>query len=150
MLFLRFSWLLDLNFSLIKLVDKYKKNIHWKKGWLIYKWRRNLTFQQLKKTSFRSFSHKKNFKRQNERVDIVWRIFEKISKKLKLKSKDPKKHSFWKFQLNLPKTTFSGPVTSFWTFFHYFQICARVYRPFRSFCLLWKFVLLERFWSNFT
>ena len=31
MLFLRFTWLLDLNFLLIKLVDKYQRKIHWTK-----------------------------------------------------------------------------------------------------------------------
>ena len=47
-----------------------------------------------------------------EWVDIVWRNFEKISKKLKLKSQDPKISLYLSFQLK-PKTTFSGPVTSF-------------------------------------
>ena len=37
------------------------------------------------------------------RVDKVRRIFEKIVKKLKLKSHDPKKHNIEHFQINLPK-----------------------------------------------
>ena len=33
---------------------------------------------------------------------------------------------------------------------HLFQKFARVNRPFWSLCLLWNFVYLELFWSNFT
>ena len=61
-------------------------------GWLIYKWRRYLYFQQLQK-SYRSFI-KDNMTRG---VNIVWRIFEKLKKKFKLKSQDPKKHNFLMF-----------------------------------------------------
>ena len=56
--------------------------------------------------SYRSY---KNFRKDKifGMVDIVWRIFEKISKKLKLKSHDPKKKKiFENVQINLPKTTF--------------------------------------------
>ena len=75
-----------------------------------------------KKTSYRSASHKNFIKDQiTGRVDIVGHIFEKMSKKLKLKSQDPKSTIFEGFQLNLPKTTLSGPVTSLLNFFHFFQ-----------------------------
>ena len=37
-----------------------------------------------------------------EWVDIVWRNFEKISKKIKLKSQDPKKSLFLSFELKKP------------------------------------------------
>ena len=84
-----------------------------------------LTFQQLKKkkTSYRSASHKNFIKDKNTgRVDIFGHIFiQKKSKKLKLKSQDPKSTIFEGFQLNLPKTTLSGPVTSLLNFFHFFQ-----------------------------
>ena len=34
------------------------------------------------------------------------------------------------------KSTFLGPVTSILTFLQFSQKCARLYRPFRSFCFL--------------
>ena len=45
------------------------------------------------------------------------------------------------FLVNLSeKFTFLGPVTSILTFLQFSQKCNRVYRPFRSVCLLWKFL----------
>ena len=41
---------------------------------------------------------------------------------------------------------FSDPVTSFLTFLHFSQKCARVYRPVRSFCSFMKFCLAQTFW----
>ena len=43
-------------------------------------------------------------------------------------------------QINLPKTTFFGPVTSFYTFLHFFKKCPILYLPFRSFRLSWNFM----------
>ena len=70
--------------------------------WLINKWQRYLTFQQLKKKRYRSLSYKKCYQKDQitGRDNLVWLIFE-----------DPKKHNFLKlFQINLPKTRF------FWSF----------------------------------
>jgi hypothetical protein len=55
-------------------------------------------------------------------VDILLRIFEKIAKKLKLKSQEQKKHNFWLIYLKtFHKSTFLGPVTSILTFFTVFS-----------------------------
>ena len=65
-----------------------------------------LTFQQLKKISNRRAT--KNFMKDK----MTGRV-RKFFKKLKLKSQDQKKSTifFKSFQLNLPKMTFSGPLT---------------------------------------
>ena len=41
------------------------------------------------------------------RVNIIWRIFEKIAKKLKMKSQEQKKRRFWLIHLEkVRKSTF--------------------------------------------
>ena len=65
------------------------------------------------------------------RVDIVWRILEKISKKVKIEVKGPKDaHIFEHFQIHIQKITFFGPVTTFFNILQFSQKCA-----FRSFSL---------------
>jgi hypothetical protein len=79
--------------------------------------------------------------KMNGRVDILWRIYEKIAKKLKMKSQEQKKRRFWLIYLkNVHKSTFLGPVTSILTFLQFSQKCVRLYGPFSSLRLLWKFL----------
>ena len=67
-------------------------------------------------------------------VDILRRIFEKIAKKLKMKSQEQKNVVFG-YLKNVHKSTFLGPVSSILTFLQFSQKCAGLYRPFRSFRL---------------
>ena len=128
--FSKFSWWLDKIFFSTKLEDKYYRKIHWK-------------FNNWKKTSNRSLSYKKFHKRQNDRnVRFSLAHFEKIEKKVKIEVTGPKKEQILEhFQINLPKTTFFGHVTSLITILQFSQKCARVNWPFRSFSLLWNFLL---------
>ena len=74
----------------------------------------------------KSFSHKK-FHRKDKmtgRVDIVCRIFEMISKKLKLTGH--KKNNFESFQLNLTKWRFTIPWPHFELFLHFSKKCVSV------------------------
>ena len=77
-------------------------------------------------------------------VNILWRIFEKSGKTLKIKSQDRKRS----FLVNLTEH-FLGPVTPILTFFKFSQKCAGLYRPFRSFCLSWNFFGLKLLWLVF-
>ena len=59
---------------------------------------------------------------QTGRVDILLRIFEKIAKKLKLKSQGPKKEHFFNvFRVIYQKLCFFVSVASFLTFLHFFK-----------------------------
>ena len=73
------------------------------------------------------------------RVDILWRIFEKIAKKLKMKSQEQKK---------VHNSTFFSPVTSVFTFLEVSQKCARLYGPFRSFRHINMKVLISNWLLN--
>ena len=77
------------------------------------------------------------------RVDIIWRIFEKIAKKLKWKSQNPRKHNFWMVLEKFAKNDFfCSFILNFLALFFKMR--------FRSFCLLWIFVYSNFFLSNFT
>ena len=57
------------------------------------------------------------------RVDIVWRIFFENCKKVKIEVTATQKSNFFEcFRINW---RFSDPVTSFFTFLHFSEICAR-------------------------
>ena len=62
------------------------------------------------------------------RVNILWRIFDKNAKKLKMKSLERKTSFFLLIYLKtFKKFTFWGPVTSILTFLKFSQKFARVY-----------------------
>ena len=93
----------------------------WFKLCIVYKWK-YLTFQQLNKKT--SLSPKNFIKdKMTAQEGSSGRIFKKISKKVKLKSQDSKKHIFKKLFVQFTKKK-SYPVTSFPIFFHFFQKCA--------------------------
>ena len=59
--------------------------------------------------------------------DLGWRILRKLKKKVKIEVTGPKKEQILEhFQINLPKTTFFGHVTSLITILQFSQKCARV------------------------
>ena len=65
-------------------------------------------------------------------------------KKVKNKVTGSKKVVFGKFIWKRSRIcAFLGPVTSILTLLQFSQKCARLYRPPRSFCLLWNFLLLK-------
>ena len=66
------------------------------------------------------------------RLDIVWRILRKFQKKLEIKSQNPKKDNFLSFQLNLPKTTISGPVFNFFPPFPKLRQSILSYKNFKN------------------
>ena len=72
------------------------------------------------------------------RVDIVLRICDKNAKKIKNEVTGTEKHRFWLTYLKTlkKKNTFLSPVTSILTLMEFSKKCARVNRPFRSFCLV--------------
>ena len=73
------------------------------------------------KTSSKSLRYTK-FHKITGRVDIVWRIFKKTAKKLKLKSQDPKKYFFFNVFISIKqKISFSVPVTSLLNFWNFLQ-----------------------------
>ena len=61
------------------------------------------------------------------RVDILWHIFEKIAKKLKMKSGTEKRRFRLIYLKTFHKSTYLGPVTSILTFLPFFQKFAIVY-----------------------
>ena len=68
---------------------------------------------------------------------MLWRIFEKNAKKVKNEVTGTEKRRFWlNYMKTLKKNYFLGPGTSILTFLQFPHKCARVYRPFRLFCLL--------------
>ena len=90
-----------------------------KLGLLIYKWRRYVfKFSTIKKTSYRSLSYKNIQKdKMTARVDIIWRIFQKIYKKDIIEVTGLKiAQLFNVFRVIYQKLCFSGPVTSFLIF----------------------------------
>ena len=80
------------------------------------------------------------------RVDIVWRIFfYKIAEKLKMKSQDRKNVGLMNLSENVKKEYFFGFCDlNLIFFFNFFKNAPDyIYRPFRSFCLLWHFFCLN-------
>ena len=70
------------------------------------------------------------------RVDILWHIFEKIAKKLKMNSQEQKNDFRLIYLKTFHKSTYLGPVTSILTFLQFSQKCVRLYGLFPSFRLL--------------
>ena len=69
-----------------------------------------------------------------KRVNILWRIFEKIAKKVKIEVTGTKKSSFWLICLKtFHKSTFLGPVTSFLTLQFITMSTLPVISPFMNF-----------------
>ena len=69
--------------------------------------------------------------RTTGRVNIRWRIFEKI-KIVKNEVAGMEKRRFWFIYLkSFKKFTFLGPVTSILIYLQFSQTCFRLYRPFR-------------------
>ena len=131
--FSRFSWWLDKIFFSTTLEDKYYRKIHWK-------------FNIGKKRVIEVWATKNFIKdKMTGMFDLVWRILRKLKKKVKIEVTGPKKEQILEhFQINLPKTTFFGHVTSLITILQFSQKCARVNWPFRSFRLLWNFFIEKR------
>ena len=112
-MFSRFSWLLELNFFLTKLVYnyKYQRKVHWKN---YDEWRRYLTF-----STFR------NKAKKTKRVIEVWAtknftkdkitLFWENCKKIKLNT------IFLNFRVIYHKRSFSVPVTSFQLFCNFLR-----------------------------
>ena len=93
-----------------------------------------------KKTSSISLSFKNFHKRRNDRkCRYSLAHFWENCKNVKIEVTRAQKRRFVEsFQIINQKRRFSVPATSFLTFLQFFQKCALVYRPFRSFCLLWN------------
>ena len=89
----------------------------------------------------KSSSYTKFHKKQNDRKGrYTMANFWKNRKKVKNEVTGTEKRRIWLIYLKTFHTfTFLGPVTSILIFLQFSQICARLDRPFQSFCLLWKF-----------
>ena len=102
----RFSSFLDLNLFLINLVDKCRRDIHWKNRKIDNKLRRLIAeiFNNWKKKNYRSMSYK-NFieDKMTGRVNAyslvrLWGIFVKISKKnTQIHWRSQIRRNFWMF-----------------------------------------------------
>ena len=90
----------------------------------------------------KSSSYTKFHKRQNDRKGrYTMANFWKNWKKVKNEVTGTEKRRIWLIYLKtFHNFTFLGPVTSILIFLQFSQKCARLYRPFRSFRLLWKFL----------
>ena len=94
-------------------------------------------FSTLRKTSYRSLNYKEIHKRQNDLKGQYSMVhFQENCKKVKIEVTGPYIIFSKLFPDKFTQLSFSGPVTSFFTFLNFAQKCARIYRPFRSFCIL--------------
>ena len=134
-----------------KRVDNYHKNIHWKidfdkNDWFINSrdiklfnnWKKHRSYRSYRSLSYIQKIHKKT--KWLEGSIKSGAFLRKLQKKLKLKSNDPKKHKFWNIFRWIYQKQFCLVQWLNLYFFCNFSKCAGVYRPLRSFRLLWNFV----------